>query len=102
MATGRLINWNERGFGFIRPDIQEPGNPRDPDIFVHATALSRSGLDPGTDLGRRVSFDLEHDVRSGRPRAVRLALLPEWERDSEDHPAQRPSTGGGGVVPAAK
>jgi CspA family cold shock protein len=41
MPTGKLKMYNEeRGFGFI---TDEGGGP---DVFVHVSALQRSGLDP--------------------------------------------------------
>ena len=45
----------ERGFGFIAPD---QGGP---DVFLHVSSLSRSGLQPPMD-GQRVRFS----IRTGR------------------------------------
>lgn len=55
MANGRLKWWNsQKGFGFIIPD--QGGS----DVFVHITALEKSGI---RDLkeGDRVSYDLENN-----------------------------------------
>jgi CspA family cold shock protein len=57
----------QRGFGFIKP---EDGGK---DIFVHITALERSGLPALTD-GTRVSFDVEDDRRGRGPQAINLEL----------------------------
>ncbi len=55
-----------RGFGFLVPD---DGGP---DVFVHASALARSGLD-GLDAGRRVTFRAADGPR-GR-QAVDIELI---------------------------
>jgi len=54
-----------RGFGFITPD--EGGK----DVFVHVSAVERSGLPPLVE-GARVSFELEPDRRGRGPQAVNL------------------------------
>ena len=52
MATGTVKWFNaQKGFGFIQPD----GNDRD--VFVHISAVERSGLGSLTE-GQRVSFDI--------------------------------------------
>ena len=54
-----------KGFGFISPD----GGGKD--VFVHATAVERSGI--GTlNEGQRVNFEMEADRRSGKEAAVNL------------------------------
>jgi cold shock protein len=57
-----------RGYGFIKPD----GGGRD--IFVHITAVEQAGLQ-SLDEGQRVSYEIEADKRSKRPKAVALQLL---------------------------
>jgi CspA family cold shock protein len=57
-----------KGFGFISPD--DGGS----DVFVHISALERSGLD-GLDDGDQVSFEIEQDRRSGKSTAVDLQRL---------------------------
>lgn len=55
MANGRLKWWSgQKGYGFIIPD--QGGS----DVFVHITALEKSGI---RDLkeGDRVSYDLENN-----------------------------------------
>jgi CspA family cold shock protein len=66
MATG-VVKWFNaaKGFGFIAPD---GGGP---DVFVHASALQRSGLDNLRD-GQAVSFDVENDPRKNKPSAVNI------------------------------
>ncbi|MBK1624264.1 MULTISPECIES: cold-shock protein [Hyphomicrobiales] len=56
-----------RGFGFIAP---EDGSK---DVFVHISAVERSGL-PGLVEGNRVSFELQQDPRGRGPQAVNLQL----------------------------
>jgi CspA family cold shock protein len=66
MQTGTVKFYNvTKGFGFIAP---EDGSK---DVFVHATALERSGM---RDLreGQKVSFEVETDRRSGKAAAANL------------------------------
>ena len=67
--TGIVKFFNKtKGFGFITPDTG--GN----DVFVHVTAVERSGL-PGLDEGMRVSFETEPDKHGKGPKAVNLEDL---------------------------
>lgn len=60
MQTGTVTFYNySRGYGFIAP--QEGGK----DVFVHATALERAGLD-ALNEGQRMSFDTQEDRRPGK------------------------------------
>jgi CspA family cold shock protein len=64
--TGTVKFFNQtKGFGFITPD--QGGK----DVFVHITAVERSGLGP-LDEGMRVSFETEPDKRGKGPKAVNL------------------------------
>lgn len=66
MSTGTVKWFNyKKGFGFIAPD------GGDKDVFVHITAVERSGI---SDLreGQRVSYDLEE--QRGKTAAVNLKL----------------------------
>ena len=66
--TGTVKFFNHsRGFGFITPD--DGGK----DVFVHITALEKSGLPP-LDDGQRVTFETEPDPRGRGEKAVNLAL----------------------------
>lgn len=66
--TGTVKFYNQsKGYGFITPD--EGGK----DVFVHVTALERSGVGI-LDEGTRVSFDTEPDKRGKGPKAVNLQL----------------------------
>lgn len=68
MAQGTVKWFNTtKGFGFIQPDN---GNK---DIFVHISAVERSGLS-GLPDGQKVSFDIEAG-RDGRESAVNLELV---------------------------
>jgi cold shock protein len=64
MGTVKFFN-QTKGFGFITPD--QGGK----DVFVHITAVERSGIGP-LDEGTRVSFDTEPDKRGKGPKAVNL------------------------------
>ncbi len=66
MATGTVKFFNaSKGFGFI---VQSNGGP---DVFVHASALERSGISSLAD-GDKVSFDIETDARSGKSAAANV------------------------------
>ena len=68
MATGTVKWFNtEKGYGFIQPD--DGGK----DIFVHISAVQRSGL-TGLADNQKVSYDLE-EGRDGRQSAGNLELL---------------------------
>lgn len=68
MATGTVKWFNAvKGYGFIQPD--EGG----PDVFVHATAVQRAGLNDLSD-GQKVSYELVADRRSGKMSADRIEL----------------------------
>ena len=63
MTTGTLMYFYQtRKFGFIRPDDGSK------DVFVHVTAVQRSGLG-SVDEGQRLSYD---DGPRRRRRAVRI------------------------------
>ena len=61
------VKWynDQRGYGFIQP---ASGGK---DIFVHASALERSGL-RGLLEGQKVTYDLQTDRRTGKTSAVNL------------------------------
>jgi len=68
MMIGTVKFYNEqKGFGFIQPD------QGDKDVFVHATALERAGID-GLREGQKVTFDTENDPRSGKIAVSTIAL----------------------------
>lgn len=67
MANGTVKWFNStKGFGFIAP---ETGGK---DVFVHISALERSGLTTLAD-DQKVTYDIEAG-RDGRESAVNLAL----------------------------
>jgi cold shock protein len=67
MANGTVKWFNAtKGFGFIEPE----GGKKD--VFVHISALERSGLSTLAD-GAKVSFDIEAG-RDGRESAINLKL----------------------------
>ncbi|MEP3231589.1 MAG: cold-shock protein [Hyphomicrobiales bacterium] len=69
MTTGTVKFYNsQKGFGFIQP---EDGAQ---DVFVHATALERSGVD-GLSEGQKVSFETEIDSRSGKTAVSKLEIV---------------------------
>ncbi len=66
MANGTVKWFNStKGFGFIQPD--DGGK----DVFVHVTALERSGIGALND-GQKVTFDVQSG-RDGRLSAENLA-----------------------------
>ena len=62
------IKWfnNKKGYGFIRPDQS------DKDVFVHITALEKSGIRNISD-GQKVSFEIISD--RGKQSASNIQLL---------------------------
>ncbi len=65
-GTVKFFN-HARGFGFIAP---EGG---DKDVFVHASALERSGV-PSLNEGDKVSFEIEDDTRGRGKQAAKIEL----------------------------
>ncbi|MGC6498787.1 MAG: cold-shock protein [Henriciella sp.] len=69
MATGKVKWFNAtKGFGFIVPD--EGGK----DVFVHISAVERSGL-KGLADDQPIEYELYHDERRNKTSAVDLKLL---------------------------
>jgi CspA family cold shock protein len=68
METG-TVKWfnSQKGFGFIQPDAGGP------DVFVHISAVERSGLN-GLNDGQKISYDLVPDRRTGKTSAENLKL----------------------------
>jgi CspA family cold shock protein len=66
-GTVKFFNTN-KGYGFIAP---EGGGG---DVFVHASALERAGLQPLNE-GQRVEFETEVNKRSGKPAVSTIRLL---------------------------
>ena len=67
MPTGKVKWFNKtKGFGFIAPD------EGDKDIFVHISALERSGIDGLAD-DQKVSFEITSG-RDGREAADNIEL----------------------------
>jgi CspA family cold shock protein len=68
MASGTVKFFNSgKGCGFIQPD--DGGS----DVFVHASALERSGVQDLNE-GDQVTFEVEEDRRSGKLAAVDLRV----------------------------
>ncbi len=66
MNTGTVKWFNAtKGFGFIAPDAGGP------DVFVHISAVERSGL-MGLSDGQKVTYDVVADRRSGKSSAENL------------------------------
>ncbi len=64
IGTVKFFDAN-RGFGFIQPDDGSK------DVFVHVTAVERSGLSSIAE-GQKLSFDVVEDSRSGKSAAQNL------------------------------
>lgn len=68
MNKGTVKWYNvERGYGFIEPAAGGK------DVFVHASALERSGI-RGLNEGQKVTFELQTDRRTGKTPAVDLRV----------------------------
>lgn len=68
MTAGTVKFYNtQKGYGFIQPDDGSK------DVFVHATALERSGI-TGLGEGQKVSFETEVDARSGKTAVSKIEL----------------------------
>jgi cold shock protein len=65
-GTVKFFN-HSRGFGFISPE----GGQKD--VFVHASALERSGV-PALNEGDKVSFEIEDDKRGRGKQAANVQL----------------------------
>jgi len=66
MNTGTVKFFNTtKGFGFIQPDNGGP------DVFVHATAVERSGMSSIVE-GQKLGYDVVKDNRSGKSAAANL------------------------------
>lgn len=69
MDTGTVKFYStQKGFGFIQPT--NGGK----DVFVHATALERAGMN-GLSEGQRVEFDTQQDRRTGKVAVANIKAL---------------------------
>ncbi|MGB3643445.1 MAG: cold-shock protein [Mesorhizobium sp.] len=67
MASGTVKWFNgTKGYGFIQPD---GGGP---DVFVHISAVERSGLGTLAD-GQKINYEIEQDRRTGKSSAGNLS-----------------------------
>ncbi|AQX18723.1 cold-shock DNA-binding protein family [Bartonella sp. CDC_skunk] len=66
-GTVKWFNTN-KGFGFIQP------NDGSADVFVHISAVERSGLH-NLNEGQKISYDVLQDRRSGKFAAGNLSAL---------------------------
>ena len=64
------VKWfnSQKGYGFIQPDSNGP------DVFVHISAVERSGLN-GLNDGQKISYELVADRRTGKSTAENIKLL---------------------------
>ncbi|MBA8801043.1 CspA family cold shock protein [Agrobacterium sp. RC10-4-1] len=66
MNTGTVKWFNStKGFGFIQPDNGST------DIFVHVSAVERSGMRSLSD-GQKIAYDIVEDRKSGKSSADNL------------------------------
>ena len=77
-GTVKFFN-HSRGFGFIQP---EDGGK---DVFVHASALERSGV-PALNEGEKVSFEIEDDRRGRGKQAANVQLAYVSREIAPDRP----------------
>ncbi|MEO0785696.1 MAG: cold-shock protein [Pseudomonadota bacterium] len=69
MATGKVKWFNDqKGYGFIKPD--DGGS----DIFVHISAVERSGL-RSLQEDQAIQYELHTDERRNKTSAVDLKIL---------------------------
>jgi cold shock protein len=69
MPTGTVKWFNaQKGYGFIQP---AGGGP---DVFVHISAVERSGL-PGLTEGQQISYEIVADRRTGKSSAGNLRAV---------------------------
>ncbi len=66
VGTTKFYN-KDKGFGFIKPDSG------DKDLFVHATALKKGGLEL-LEEGDRVQFEVEDNPNGRGPRAINVSM----------------------------
>ena len=88
--TGIACRWNERGFGFIKP---EQG---DEDIFCHVSAIVGGNA---LREGETVEFKVEYDDRRGKHRAAEVtgpAVITEDSRGGGGGGGYGGGGGGGG------
>ena len=64
------VKWfnSQKGYGFIQPDSNGP------DVFVHISAVERSGLN-GLNDGQKISYELVADRRTGKSTAENIKLI---------------------------
>ena len=66
MAIGTVKWFNgQKGYGFIQPDNGGP------DVFVHISAVERSGLGMLQE-GQKISYDEQRDPKRGKSSAENL------------------------------
>jgi cold shock protein len=69
MASGTVKWFNAtKGFGFIAPD----GGGQD--VFVHISAVERSGLN-GLNDGQKISYEVVSDPKRGKSSAEKLKAI---------------------------
>ena len=68
MLSGKIVKVNERGFGFIQPDVQG-----EKDIFFHVTGLKNRAEYDSLSINDRVTYEV--DDSKDRPRAVEVTKV---------------------------
>eukprot|EP00808_Paulinella_micropora_P000291 g33166.t1 len=81
--TGTAARWNDKGFGFIKPD--DGGD----NIFCHFSAIEDGNC---LEEGAKVEYEVEYDESKGKDRAERVTGGTQKERSFD----RRGGGGGGG------
>lgn len=68
MAQKGTLKWfkADKGYGFIKPD-----DNGEPDVFLHKSALEKSGLQSVRD-GARYEYETEPDKKTGKEKVAWL------------------------------
>ena len=101
-VQGTVIRWNDKGFGFIKPDGAGE------DVFVHCKSIQGYGKEEGglesLPQGARVAYRLNFDERAKKERAEDVVVIPGGggSGDAGGDAGGGGGGGGGGGAPKRK